>query len=349
MNNKQNHLLDPLKTSSYDYILPNELIASYPLSNPSDAKLLVYHRETKKITHSTFHHILDFIPQDVNIFLNDTKVIKARIYGEKETGAKIELLLNKPHINDTFIVFIKGRVKIGTILLFEESLFAEVLELLDDGSRVVRFYTKKDSSPLDFNTLIEILNLIGHIPLPHYLNREDEKADEKDYQTLFAKNYGAVAAPTASLHFTPETFKALEEKFKLFYLTLHVGAGTFKPVDCDDILSHPMHSEYFDIPQSSKEAIKSDTKILAIGTTVTRTIEFFNLTKKENGEANIFLNPLNTPKRVDYLLTNFHLPKSTLIMLVASFVGLEETLRIYNEAIQNNYRFFSYGDGMLIL
>jgi S-adenosylmethionine:tRNA ribosyltransferase-isomerase len=294
---------------------------------------------------------LNFIPEDVNIFLNDTKVIKARIYGEKESGAKIELLLNKPYIEDSFMVFIKGRVKIGTILKFDNNLCAEVLEILEDGSRIVFFYLSTDTNKtkLNFHNLIEILNLIGHIPLPHYLCREDEKTDESDYQTLFAKNYGAVAAPTASLHFTPQTFKALEGKFNLLYLTLHVGAGTFKPVDCDDILSHPMHSEYFDIQEDSKKAIEGDKKILAVGTTVTRTIEYFHKTHEVCGEANIFLNPLNNPKRVDYLLTNFHLPKSTLIMLVASFVGLEETLKIYDEAIKNNYRFFSYGDGMLII
>jgi S-adenosylmethionine:tRNA ribosyltransferase-isomerase len=279
-------------------------------------------------------------------------VIKARIYGKKESGAKIELLLNKPYVENSFAVFIKGKVKVGTILFFEKDLCCEVLKTLEDGSRIVFFYylsTDLSKNRLDFHNLIGILNQIGHIPLPHYLGREDEKTDESDYQTLFAKNYGAVAAPTASLHFTPETFKALEEKYNLFYLTLHVGAGTFKPVDCEDILAHPMHSEFFDIPQDSKEAIQSNKKILAVGTTVTRTIEYFNATKEESGEANIFLNPLNHPKRVDHLLTNFHLPKSTLIMLVASFIGLEETLRIYNEAIKNRYRFFSYGDGMLII
>ncbi len=278
-------------------------------------------------------------------------MIKARIYGEKESGAKIELLLNKPYIENSFVVFIKGKVKVGTPLFFEKNLSCEVLKILEDGSRIVYFYlsTDKDKNKLDFHNLIEILNQIGHIPLPHYLGREDEKTDESDYQTLFAKNYGAVAAPTASLHFTPDTFKALEEKYNLFYLTLHVGAGTFKPVDCEDILAHPIHSEFFDIPQDSKEAIKSNQKILAVGTTVTRTIEYFNTTNEASGEANIFLNPLNHPKRVDHLLTNFHLPKSTHIMLVASFIGLEETLRIYNEAIENKYRFFSYGDGMLII
>lgn len=212
---------------------------------------------------------------------------------------------------------------------------------------MVEFYQEKKQ--LDFITLIEILNDIGHIPLPHYLGREDEKSDESEYQTVFGKNYGAVAAPTASLHFDDQLLKELEDKFNTHYLTLHVGAGTFKPVDVEDILEHPMHSEYFNIPCKAQSILDSERKILAVGTTVTRTIEYYNKTKETNGEANIFLNPLNLPKRVDYLLTNFHLPKSTLIMLVASFVGLEETLRIYDEAIREKYRFFSYGDGMLII
>jgi len=342
-----NKPLDPTKTSSYDYSLPNELIASYPLPNKTDAKLLIYNRTNKSITHTSFKYILDYIPEDTNIFFNDTKVIKARIFGEKQSGGKIELLFNKPHINNTFVVFIRGRVKIGTELFFDQDLKAIVKELSVDGSRVVEFYQK--DIKLDFITLINILNDIGHIPLPHYLGREDEKSDESEYQTVFGKNYGAVAAPTASLHFDDILLRDLEDKFNTYYLTLHVGAGTFKPVDVEDILEHPMHSEYFNIPCKAQSILDSERKVLAVGTTVTRTIEYYNKTKETNGEANIFLNPLNLPKRVDYLLTNFHLPKSTLIMLVASFVGLEETLRIYNEAIREKYRFFSYGDGMLII
>ncbi len=340
-------MLDPLKTSSYDYELPKELIAKHPVYPPDSAKLLVYDRKKDKITHTTFNHLLDFIPQDISIFLNDTKVIKARIFGQKESGGKVELLFNKPLFMDRYLVMIRGKVKVGTKLFFDQDLIAEILELNDDGSRVVNFYQKEKK--LDFLSLINILNEIGHLPLPPYMNREDEKKDEEDYQTLFAKNYGAVAAPTASLHFTEELLKNLEEKFGLNYLTLHVGAGTFKPVEAEDILTHPMHSEYFEIGIESKKNLDKAKKTLAVGTTVTRTIEYYARTNKIQGECDLFLNPLNKPIKVDYLLTNFHLPKSTLIMLIASFVGLEKTLEIYNTAIKEKYRFYSYGDGMLII
>jgi S-adenosylmethionine:tRNA ribosyltransferase-isomerase len=341
--------LDPLKTSSYDYTLPKELIATYPVTPASDAKLLVYNRASKEIIHTTYNNLLDYIPSNTNIFFNDTKVIKARIFGHKEqTGGKIELLFNKPYINNSFLVYMRGRVKIDTIITFENNLKVKVIELLDEGSRVVEFY--QNEKQLNFLELVEVLNKIGHLPLPPYLHREDEKSDELTYQTLFAKNYGAVAAPTASLHFTPELLKELKNKFDTYYLTLHVGAGTFKPVETDDILDHPMHSEYYEIKDNTIEVLNNNSKkILAVGTTVTRTLEFYNDTKKASGEANLFLNPLNKPKKVDYLLTNFHLPKSTLIMLVASFIGLEETLNIYDVAIKEKYRFFSYGDGMLII
>jgi len=339
--------INPLKTSSYDYDLPDHLIATYP-ANPADAaKLLVYDRESDTIIHTTFKNLLDYIPKDTHIFFNDTKVIKARIFGRKETGGKIELLFNKPLPNDQYLVYIRGKVLEGYEISFDKNLKVKIIKLQEDGSRVVEFYI--DDKKLDFLTLVEVLNDIGHLPLPPYIKREDQESDNSDYQTLFAKNYGAVAAPTASLHFTPELLDNLKQRYNTHYLTLHVGAGTFKPVECDDILDHPMHSEYYEIPKESEDIINSDKKILAVGTTVTRTIEYYNDTKKATGEANLFLNPLNKPKRVDYLLTNFHLPKSTLIMLVASFIGLEKTMKIYHEAIEKNYRFFSYGDGMLII
>jgi len=344
---QKNSELDPLKTLSYDYNLPPELIATYPAHPADSAKLLVYDRSTQQITHTTFKSLLDYIPHRCEVFFNDTKVIKARIFGKKETGGKIELLFNKPLPDNQYLVYMRGKVLVGNIITFEQDLSIEVIKLQEDGTRIVKFF--KNNQELDFLTLVEILNEIGHLPLPPYIKREDEKSDDTNYQTLFAKNYGAVAAPTASLHFTPELLDELRAKHPTNYLTLHVGAGTFKPVESEDILDHPMHSEFYDIPSDSKKILDSDKKILAVGTTVTRTIEFYNDTKQLNGEANLFLNPLNQPKRVDYLLTNFHLPKSTLIMLVASFVGINKTMEIYEEAIKENYRFFSYGDGMLIL
>ncbi|MEA2016852.1 MAG: tRNA preQ1(34) S-adenosylmethionine ribosyltransferase-isomerase QueA [Campylobacterota bacterium] len=340
-------MLNPLKTSSYNYNLPEELIAAYPVVPADSAKLLVYNTDTKSITHTTFKNLLDFIPQDTEIFFNDTKVIKARIFGHKETGGKLELLFNKSLPNNTYLVYIKGKVLAGNTITFINNLTAQIIKLQKDGTRIVKFF--KNKKELDFLSLVDILNDIGHLPLPPYIKREDEESDNSNYQTLFAKNYGAVAAPTASLHFTPQLLKNLKKRYNTNYLTLHVGAGTFKPVESEDILDHPMHSEYFDIPLETKDILDCDKKILAVGTTVTRTIEFYNDTKLINGEANLFLNPLNKPKRVDYLLTNFHLPKSTLIMLVASFIGLEETMKIYDEAIREKYRFFSYGDGMLII
>ena len=340
-------MLDPLKTSSYDFTLPNELIATKPVSPADAARLLVYDRKTDTITHTTFKNLMDVLPDDISVFLNDTKVIKARVFGKKESGGKVELLLNKPLFMDRYLVMTKGRVKAGTEVFFDKGLVATIVELNEDGSRIATF--KKDGQKIDFLELVNTLNEIGHLPLPPYMNREDNKQDEKDYQTLFAKNYGAVAAPTASLHFTEELLGKINDKFDVNYLTLHVGAGTFKPVDAEDILEHPMHSEYFEIGIDAKANLDKAKKVLAVGTTVTRTVEYYARTNMIQGECDLFLNPSNTPIKVDHLLTNFHLPKSTLIMLIASFVGLEKTLEIYNEAIKEKYRFYSYGDGMLII
>jgi S-adenosylmethionine:tRNA ribosyltransferase-isomerase len=335
------------KTADYDYNLPQELIATHPVTPADSAKLLVYDKSSKKVTHAIFSEILDFLPKNLSIFLNDTKVIKARVYGTKQSGGKVELLLNKPMTDNSYLVYIRGRVRVGTILEFDHNLKAEVLELLDDGSRVVKFY--QNNNLVDFSNLITILNQIGHIPLPPYIDREDSSSDEKDYQTLFAKNYGAVAAPTASLHFTPELLNKIASTYQVEYLTLHVGAGTFKSVEAKEILNHDIHSEYFEIPKQSCKLIDNSKNILAVGTTVTRTIEYYDRTKESFGECDLFLNPYNKPQKVNHLLTNFHLPKSTLIMLVASFIGLEETMRVYQEAIDNNYRFYSYGDAMIII
>jgi len=336
-----------LLTSSYDYELPAHLIAQTPVQPRDHAKLLVYDRANNRTTHTTFKHLLQYLPKNCDVFLNDTKVIKARIFGKKESGGKIELLFNKPLDANEYLVMTRGRVKIGTEIFFEDNLVATVVRFLEDGARVVTF--NHHQKEIRFEELVLILEKIGHIPLPPYMLREDNQEDEIDYQTLFAKNAGAVAAPTASLHFTSELFKALSTRHKTHKITLHIGAGTFKPVEVDNILEHPMHSEFFDIPSQSAEILKSQTPILAIGTTVTRTVEYFHRTGKLEGECDLFLNPTNTPQRVTHLLTNFHLPKSTLIMLVSSFIGREKTLALYKEAISQEYRFFSYGDAMLII
>ena len=336
-----------LLTSSYDYDLPKELIATAPLHPADEARLLIYDRKTDTITHTIFKDILDYLPQNLSVILNDTKVIKARIFGTKSSGGKVELLINKPMLDDTFLVYIRGRVKIDTKITFDNDLSAIIKELNDDGSRLVEFY--QDESKLDFAKLIKILDSIGHIPLPPYIHREDNSDDETDYQTLFAKNNGSVAAPTASLHFTPKLLQKFQTKFNVGYLTLHVGAGTFKPIECEDILSHDMHSEYYEIDNITQNLINDTQNILAVGTTVTRTVEYFHRNNQSFGECDLFLHPQNEPQRVNHLLTNFHLPKSTLIMLVSGFVGRQKALEIYDKAIKEKYRFYSYGDAMLII
>ena len=336
-----------LLTAAYDYTLPPELIATRPVEPADAARLLVYDRAGDSVRHVRFRDLPDFLPEKCALFLNDTRVIPARIFGEKASGGRVELLLNKPLPDRRYLVMIRGRVRPGTRLFFDQGLAAEVLELLPDGARIVRFF--REGRELEFGPLVEILEQIGHVPLPPYLNREDEAADRRHYQSLFAKEAGAVAAPTASLHFTPGLLEDLKRRHPAYTLTLHVGAGTFKPVESPKILEHPMHSEYFRIPDDAAEYLRSDAPLLAVGTTVTRTVEYFVRTGKTEGECDLFLHPGNPPKRVDHLLTNFHLPKSTLIMLVSAFIGRQKTLELYAEAIREGYRFYSYGDAMLIL
>jgi len=339
--------LDPLLSKSYDYHLPEGLIATHPIHPRDHARLLVYNRTDKSITHARFDALESFLPENCGIIFNDTKVIKARIYGKKESGGAIELLINRPHDAYAINVYIKGRVKVDTLLLFEDTLTARIITLHEDGSRDVNFY--RADTLIRFEELLPILEKIGHIPLPPYLGREDDSEDEREYQSVFAYHEGAVAAPTASLHFTDTLFEAVCSSHPHAFVTLHVGSGTFKPVEAAVITDHPMHSEYFDISSAAKELIDSDISLLSVGTTSTRTVEYHVRTQELKGEANLFLHPNNPPKRINHLLTNFHLPQSTLLMLVASFIGLEETHRIYQSAIDEKYRFFSYGDAMLIL
>ena len=340
-------MLDTFKVSTYDYTLPSNLIASYPIEPKDEARVLVYNRRNQEVTHTTFKSIFDFFPKDCSVVLNNTKVIKARIFGKKESGGKIELLLNSPLQDNLYSTYIRGKVKTGTRLFFKNGLEAKVKELKDDGLRIVEFFQKDIKLPT--HELFDILDTIGHIPLPPYIKRDDTEQDSEDYQSVFAQNRGAVAAPTASLHFSNDKFKELKERFDTKILTLHVGAGTFKPVACDDIKEHKMHSEYFKIDASTKELLDSNKPILAVGTTVTRTVEYYAREKESEGFCDLFLHPQNRPLRVNHLLTNFHLPKSTLIMLVASFIGIEKTMELYKEAVEKEYRFFSYGDAMLII
>ncbi len=337
-----------LLTSSYDFTLPKELIATHPATPRDNAKLLVYDRESGQISHAHFYDFEKFIPKNCALIFNDTKVIKARLFGQKESGGKIELLINRALNAHNIHVFTRGKVKIGTKISLGAELVAQIIELLEDGSRVVNFY--KNNSLLRFEEILPIIDKIGHIPLPPYIQREDNKEDEREYQSVFAKEEGAVAAPTASLHFTKEQHERVCSNFQHAYITLHVGSGTFKPVECEEILEHPMHSEYYDISDSAKKILDSEMPILSVGTTSTRTIEFYARNKEQQrGEANLFLHPNNKPLRVNHILTNFHLPKSTLIMLVASFIGVDKAKELYAIAIDKEYRFYSYGDAMLIL
>ncbi|MBL0686346.1 MAG: tRNA preQ1(34) S-adenosylmethionine ribosyltransferase-isomerase QueA, partial [Sulfurospirillum sp.] len=324
--------MDPLLKSSYSYKLPKHLIAESPSIPRDNAKLLVFKREQGTITHTTFNKLFEFLNSNTNIILNDTKVVKARIFGHKKSGGKIELLLNSPLQNREFSVYIKGRIKINNELFFNNELTAKIISLQKDGTRIVSFY--HNNQIIGSEELFNILEIIGHIPLPPYIKRKENKKDETEYQTVFSKKRGAVAAPTASLHFTDEMFQKLQMRYKTHFLTLHIGAGTFKPVEEKFIKNHIMHSEFYEIPMSTCEVISSNKPLLAVGTTVARTVECYAKSGIKIGKSDLFLHPNNKPKRVDHLLTNFHLPKSTLLMLVASFIGIEKTLEIYKIAIE---------------
>ncbi|WP_096029303.1 tRNA preQ1(34) S-adenosylmethionine ribosyltransferase-isomerase QueA [Campylobacter lanienae] len=336
---------DIFALSSYDYELPSHLIATMPAKPKESANLLIYDRKSSKITHTKFGNLMEFLPP-CDIIFNDTKVIKARIYGKKSSGGAVELLLNQPLGDGKFSTLIKGRIKVGSVLEFDNGLSCEICDILNEY-RVVKFY--KDNKLLDTPNLYQILDEIGHVPLPPYIKRDDEKSDEIWYQSVFAKNSGAVAAPTASLHFSDEMIENLKSKHNISYITLHVGAGTFKSVESSDIREHKIHSEIYSMSDQAIQAINSDRAILGVGTTVTRCVEYFYKNRVKNGLCDLFLHPANPPKRQNYLLTNFHLPKSTLIMLVASFVGLDNVKEIYKQAIEKEYKFYSYGDAMLVI
>ncbi len=340
-----------MKTDDFDYELPKELIAQTPLKNRAESKLLVMDRLSGNLKHERFYNIINYLNKGDALVINDTKVIPARLIGEKEdTHAVIEILLLKQLENDVWECLAKPqkRLKEGTIVTFGEGLLkAKVLEIKEEGiTKIELIYD---------GILMEILDKLGSMPLPPYIH---EKLEDKDrYQTVYAENYGSAAAPTAGLHFTEELLKQIEEKgVNIVHITLHVGLGTFRPVNVSDVTKHIMHTEEYLITKKAADKLnevkENGGKIIAVGTTSVRTLE--TILKDNNkfvpchGETNIFIYPGFKFKAVDGIITNFHLPKSTLVMLVSAFSTKENILNAYKVAIKNGYRFFSFGDAMYI-
>lgn len=339
-----------MNLSDFDYNLPEELIAQTPLEKRDSSKLLVLDKKTGATKHCHFNNIVDELkPNDV-LVLNDTKVIPARLIGIKEdTGAVIELLLLKELTDNTWECLSKPakRLKIGTIINFNDELKAEVITKLDEGIVHVKLIYE--------GILMEILDRLGQMPLPPYIH---EKLKDNDrYQTVYAKNIGSAAAPTAGLHFTNELLEELQKRgVEVLFVTLHVGLGTFRPVEVENILEHHMHSEYYEmsqnVAQKLQKAKEEGRKIYAVGTTTTRVLETvmhkYGKFTPCTGNTDIFIYPGFEFQAIDGLITNFHLPKSTLLMLVSALATKEYIMNAYAEAIKNKYRFFSFGDAMFI-
>ena len=337
-----------MKVNDFDYKLPQKLIAQTPLEKRDESKLMVLDRTNNSIKHEHFYDILNYFKAGDVIVLNDSKVLPARLYGIKEdTLAKIEVLLLKETTHDIWEILVKParRVKPGTVVKFSDDLTLEILEVKDKGIAFAKLnYT---------GILNEILAKLGEMPLPPYIH---EKLDDKDrYQTVYAKNIGSAAAPTAGFHFTNEIIDKLKlQGVEFINVTLHVGLGTFRPVDVENVEDHDMHYETYYLSTEStnllNDAVTSGKKITCVGTTTLRVLESNFDGKFTSGlfETNLFIYPGYKFKVVDHLITNFHLPKSTLLMLVSAFYSKEKILAAYNDAILHNYRFFSFGDAMLI-
>ena len=338
-----------IKTTDYDYYLPEELIAQTPLLNRSESRLMVLNRKNKTIEHKHFSDIVDYLSENDVLVLNDTKVIPARLIGEKEdTKAVIEVLLLKDMGDNKWECLAKPqkRVKIGTVISFGNGLLkAKCLEKFDMG--VCHFEMIYEG------ILVEILDKLGSMPLPPYIH---EKLEDRDrYQTVYAKNLGSAAAPTAGLHFTPELLEKIKAKgVELVFVTLHVGLGTFRPVEAEDLTNHVMHSEWYEITKEAADTLnkakEAGKRIIAVGTTSTRTLEsaYDNGFKECRNDTSIFIYPGYEFKAIDAQITNFHLPKSTLIMLISALAGKEVVLDAYQKAVEEKYRFFSFGDAMFI-
>ena len=342
-----------MQKQDFYYDLPKERIAQTPIEPRDHSKMMVLHRDTDEIEHKHFYDILDYLNENDCLILNDTRVLPARLYGEKEeTGARVEFLLLNQKENDVWEV-ITGpgrRAKVGAKFSFGGGILkAEVLEVLENGNRLARFFYEGDS-------IFPVLEKVGEMPLPHYITEKLE--DGERYQTVYSKELGSAAAPTAGLHFTPEILEKIQKKgVKIGFVTLHVGIGTFRPVKANNIEDHKMHAEHYHLSEETaaliRETKKNGGRVIAVGTTSCRTLEsvatFHGEICAADGWTNIFIYPGYKFKCIDALLTNFHLPESTLIMLVSAFYDREKVLQAYKEAVEKEYRFFSFGDCMLLL
>ena len=345
-----------MRVSDFDYHLPEELIAQKPADRRDESRLLVVDRKKGTVSHKHFYDILEYLSPGDCLVINDSKVLPARLFGEKvETGAKIEFLLIKRIEGDTWETMVRPgrRLKEGDRVSFGTDFTAEIVGRGEDGTRIVRF---------DYEGIfMERLEEIGSMPLPPYIERPAAAEDKDRYQTVYAREEGSVAAPTAGLHFTEELLQKIKDKgVNIARVTLHVGIGTFRPVKVDRVEDHHMHFEEYEISEQAAELInetkKSGGRIISVGTTATRTLEssavmgdFGWRIQAGEGSTGIFIYPGYEFKFIDSLITNFHLPKSTLMMLISAFYDREKILEIYNEAVAEKYRFFSYGDAMLLI
>jgi S-adenosylmethionine:tRNA ribosyltransferase-isomerase len=351
----QQNTEEPLfKLESYMFDLPDGLIAQYPAEPRDSARMLAVNRRTGELQDRIFSNLIDYVQEGDTLVLNDTRVIPARLFARKDTGARIEVFLLKPQ-GDCWQVLVKParRMKTGTIIEFEKSaqVKAEVIEELDfAGGRLIKFLNCAD--------IYSFIDQAGVMPLPPYINRSAKDQDKQDYQTVYAHYAGSVAAPTAGLHFTTSLLDSIQKKgINIAFILLHVGMGTFRPVSSDDIREHQMHYEYYKMEAETAELLnqtrRAGKKIFAVGTTVVRTLE--TVYNEEHGflagqgQTNKYIYPGYEFKAIDSLITNFHLPGSSLIMLVAAFAGYKNTMQAYRYAVEQKYRFFSYGDAMLII
>jgi len=339
-----------MRVDYFDYNLPEELIAQTPLEKRSDSRLMMLNRKSGNITHEKFYNIVNYLGKNDVLVLNDTKVVPSRIYGNKvDTNANIELLLLKETTKDVYECLVRParRISIGTVIKFKDDFTATVLEKKEEGICVVKFNYK--------GIFLERLEEIGEMPLPPYIH--EKLKDNSRYQTVYAKHVGSAAAPTAGFHFTKELLDTLAKNgVEILYVTLHVGLGTFRPVSVDNIEDHHMHSESYEMSEAVakklNQAKQMHKRIISVGTTSTRTLESiyskYGCFKACKEDTNIFIYPGYEFKAIDGLITNFHLPKSTLIMLVSAFASRDIIINAYNEAVKEKYRFFSFGDAMFI-